>query len=181
MAAPGAAARVTHADWLQVNGMDLICEVVQGDTLHGVPIIGALPALHSATLSEPGSSHQVLGAVMSSESRDEVVSKAFKAGAKDFLVKPIRRRELSRLWHHIPQPIDRSVSVPPARPSEAGEPAYRSSILALARCHQRKCLLLLSKPKQGCLSSMCHCRCRGREAGTAGATAQVPGHCVSQG
>lgn len=25
---------------LQVNGMDLICEVVQGDTLHGVPIIG---------------------------------------------------------------------------------------------------------------------------------------------
>ena len=47
---------------------------------------------------------------MSSESRDEVISEAFKAGAKDFLVKPIRRRELSKLWHHVPTTLERSSS-----------------------------------------------------------------------
>ena len=49
-------------------------------------------------------------AVMSSESRDEVISEAFKAGAKDYLVKPIRRRELSKLWHHVPVSMERSKS-----------------------------------------------------------------------
>ena len=40
---------------------------------------------------------------MSSESREEVKSQALQAGAAEYLVKPVRRRELTNLWQHIPQ------------------------------------------------------------------------------
>ncbi|KAK9806257.1 hypothetical protein WJX72_007465 [[Myrmecia] bisecta] len=62
----------------EVSGMDLICEVVQGDRLRDVPVI-----------------------VMSSESKQETVLKAFEAGASDYLIKPIRRNELTTLWQHV--------------------------------------------------------------------------------
>ncbi|MCJ1422506.1 hypothetical protein MMC29_000386 [Sticta canariensis] len=70
---------------------------------------------------------------MSSESREEVVSQALEAGAAEYLVKPIRRRELTNLWQHVPQqtsstaPEGRtapgasgpSTQPPPASPSQA--------------------------------------------------------------
>ena len=46
---------------------------------------------------------QLYSAVMSSESREEVVSQALEAGAAEYLVKPVRRRELTNLWQHVPQ------------------------------------------------------------------------------
>lgn len=39
--------------------------------------------------------------VMSSHDSQENVMQAFEAGAKDYLIKPIRRNEVSTLWQHI--------------------------------------------------------------------------------
>ena len=38
---------------------------------------------------------------MSSQSSQESVLKAFEAGAKDYLIKPVRRNELATLWQHV--------------------------------------------------------------------------------
>ena len=38
---------------------------------------------------------------MSSQSSQELVLKAFEAGAKDYLIKPVRRNELATLWQHV--------------------------------------------------------------------------------
>ena len=40
-------------------------------------------------------------AVMSSQSSQEAVLKAFEAGARDYLVKPIRKNEVTTLWQHL--------------------------------------------------------------------------------
>lgn len=40
-------------------------------------------------------------AVMSSQASQESVLKAFEAGAKDYLIKPVRRNELATLWQHV--------------------------------------------------------------------------------
>lgn len=57
-------------------------------------------------------------AVMSSESREEVVSQALQAGATEYLVKPIRRRELSTLWQHVhSSPTGSGASIPAAQPA----------------------------------------------------------------
>lgn len=61
----------------QVSGIELIYKLVQGERWQHVPVI-----------------------VMSSECRQEVVLEAFEAGASDFLIKPIRRNELTTLWQH---------------------------------------------------------------------------------
>ncbi|KAK9803195.1 hypothetical protein WJX73_001520 [Symbiochloris irregularis] len=65
----------------EVSGMELISQVVRCGKFHDLPII-----------------------VMSSESREEVVSQALEAGAAEYLVKPVRRRELSNLWQRVQQP-----------------------------------------------------------------------------
>lgn len=38
---------------------------------------------------------------MSSQASQESVLKAFEAGAKDYLIKPVRRNELATLWQHV--------------------------------------------------------------------------------
>lgn len=38
---------------------------------------------------------------MSSQSSQDLVLKAFEAGAKDYLIKPVRRNELATLWQHV--------------------------------------------------------------------------------
>ena len=38
---------------------------------------------------------------MSSQSSQEAVLKAFEAGARDYLVKPIRKNEVTTLWQHL--------------------------------------------------------------------------------
>ena len=43
----------------------------------------------------------IIAAVMSSQSSQESVLKAFEAGAKDYLIKPVRRNELATLWQHV--------------------------------------------------------------------------------
>ena len=117
---------------LQVSGMELISQVVQCGKFHDLPIIGeATSAVACNCLADdarrpkPDSSEPVQladrleskrrffvlcshlcgwCAVMSSESREEVVSQALEAGASEYLVKPIRRRELSNLWQRVHQP-----------------------------------------------------------------------------
>lgn len=38
---------------------------------------------------------------MSSQTSQDLVLKAFEAGAKDYLIKPVRRNELATLWQHV--------------------------------------------------------------------------------
>lgn len=58
--------------------MELICEVVNNEKFSRTPVIA-----------------------MSSSSSQDFVLKAFDAGASDYLIKPIRRNELSTLWKHV--------------------------------------------------------------------------------
>lgn len=65
---------------------------------------GSLTSCASATADPVPEEALSYLAVMSSESREEVVSQALEAGASEYLVKPIRRRELSNLWQRVNQP-----------------------------------------------------------------------------
>lgn len=62
---------------IQVSGIELIHKLVQADRWQHLPVI-----------------------VMSSDSSHKVVLEAFEAGASDFLIKPMRRNELTTLWQH---------------------------------------------------------------------------------
>lgn len=64
----------------EVSGFDLVKEVVHGRNRdwNAVPVV-----------------------VMSAEDSQTTVLEAFEAGAADFLVKPIRRNELTTLWQHV--------------------------------------------------------------------------------
>eukprot|EP00884_Botryococcus_braunii_P018845 jgi/Botrbrau1/5644/Bobra.55_1s0032.1 len=62
----------------ELNGMELICEVVQRKEFRSIPVI-----------------------VMSSEADQNTMMEAFQAGAADYLIKPVRRNEIVPLWQHV--------------------------------------------------------------------------------
>lgn len=62
----------------EIDGIELMTELLQNEGWSHIPII-----------------------VMSSQSSQELVLKAFEAGAKDYLIKPVRRNELATLWQHV--------------------------------------------------------------------------------
>lgn len=62
----------------EIDGIELMTELLQNEGWSHIPII-----------------------VMSSQSSQESVLKAFEAGAKDYLIKPVRRNELATLWQHV--------------------------------------------------------------------------------
>lgn len=62
----------------EIDGIELMSELLQNEQWSHIPII-----------------------VMSSQASQESVLKAFEAGAKDYLIKPVRRNELATLWQHV--------------------------------------------------------------------------------
>ena len=108
---------------MQIDGIELMSELLQNESWSHIPIIGEhaqqlymqdnrlydtlfmtkdqqrcgilMFLLHTLLVT---SSHV---AVMSSQSSQESVLKAFEAGAKDYLIKPVRRNELATLWQHV--------------------------------------------------------------------------------
>ena len=70
---------------------------------------------------------------MSSQSSQKSVLKAFEAGAKDYLIKPVRRNELATLWQHVWR-VNRD-AVPPSgtklRSSASKMKAYAGAAAAL--------------------------------------------------
>lgn len=62
----------------EIDGIELMSELLKNESWSHIPII-----------------------VMSSQSSQESVLKAFEAGAKDYLIKPVRRNELATLWQHV--------------------------------------------------------------------------------
>lgn len=105
---------------MQIDGIELMSELLKNESWSHIPIIGEHTSLyHLCSWSKPwcgrvrSRSNVALAlsglclvwcahvAVMSSQSSQESVLKAFEAGAKDYLIKPVRRNELATLWQHV--------------------------------------------------------------------------------
>ena len=72
---------------------------------------------------------------MSSQSSQEAVLKAFEAGARDYLVKPIRKNEVTTLWQHLWRFSQTSGGSSPSAPAPGAGVAAGAAGAQLGRLH----------------------------------------------